>query len=160
MPNFSFMRQGVPLLCALVLLAVPFSAGAATMTTPETVLLHAMNHARAEHGLPALRFDAHLQRAAVAHSREMIASNTFAHGAFGSRLQRYKVTFSVAGENLAWGTGTMAKANAIVNEWLASPEHRANLLHGGWTRIGIGIATGTFLGNGGSTVVTTDFAGS
>jgi uncharacterized protein YkwD len=118
-----------------------------------------MNHARAEHGLSALRLDTHLQQAAVAHSREMIASNTFEHGAFGTRMQRYKVSFSLAGENLAWGTGTMAKANAIVAEWLASPEHRANLLRPTFTRVGVGDLVGSFQGHDGARVVTTDFAG-
>ena len=40
----------------------------------------------------ALRFDSHLQRAARAHSREMVASNTFSHGAFGSRMLQFAVT--------------------------------------------------------------------
>ena len=42
---------------------------------------------------------------------------------------------------------------------MASPGHRANLLRPGWKRIGIGSRTGTFLGYGGATVVTADFAG-
>ena len=46
-----------------------------------------------------------------------------------------------------------------MREWLASPEHRANLLRPGYARIGIGLVRGSFLGNGGATVVTADFAG-
>jgi uncharacterized protein YkwD len=154
------MRQGLPLLCALVLLAVPFSAEAqsAEMTTPESALLRAMNHARADHGLPALKIDRHLQLAAVAHSREMIASNTFEHGAFGTRMQEFNVTYSLAGENIAWGTGRLAKARAIVAEWLASPEHRRNLLRPTFTRVGVGDLVGAFQGYDGAHVVTTDFA--
>jgi uncharacterized protein YkwD len=152
------MRQGLPLLCALVLLVVPFAAHAAPTTTPESALLVAMNNARAQHGLSPLRLDDHLQRAAVAHSREMLESNTFAHGAFGSRMQRFKVSYSLAGENLAWGTGRMAKANAIVAAWLASPEHRANLLRPGFSRVGVGDLVGAFQGHDGASVVTTDFA--
>ena len=153
------MRQGFPLLCALVLLAVPLPAHASSMSAPESALLREMNRARAEHGLPALRLDTHLQQAAVAHTREMLASNTFEHGAFGLRLQRYKVSFSLAGENLAWGTGAMAKARVIVSEWLASPEHRANLLRPSFRRVGVGDLVGAFQGHDAARVVTTDFAG-
>jgi uncharacterized protein YkwD len=153
------MRQGLPLLCALVLLAVPFPAHAAGMTSPEAALLREMNRVRAEHGLAPLRSDPRLQRAAVAHSREMLASNTFEHGAFGTRMQRYKVSFALAGENLAWGTGPLARAHAIVAAWLASPEHRANLLRPTFTRVGVGDLVGAFQGHTSARVVTSDFAG-
>jgi uncharacterized protein YkwD len=152
------MRQGFPLLCALVLLAVPFPAQAAGKTTPESALLRAMNQARVQHGVAPLRLDQNLQRAAVAHSREMIASDTFEHGAFGSRLQQFNVSYSLAGENLAWGTGQLAKADAIVAEWLASPEHRANLLRPTFSRVGIADIVGAFQGHVAAHVVTTDFA--
>jgi uncharacterized protein YkwD len=71
----------------------------------------------------------------------------------------FHVRGPVAGENLAWGSGPYGQAQEIVQEWLASPEHRANLLRPGFSRIGIGIVRGTFLGNAGATVVTADFAG-
>ena len=58
----------------------------------------------------------------------MLTTNVFTHGAFGSRLLQFDVQSSVAGENLAWGTGSQGTARAIVAAWLASPEHRANLL--------------------------------
>jgi uncharacterized protein YkwD len=41
--------------------------------------------------------------------------------------------------------------------WLASPGHRANLLRPGFRRLGLGIATGSFPGQAGATVVTADF---
>jgi len=63
----------------------------------------------------------------------------------------------VYGEDLAWGTGVTAQS--VVNNWLASPRHRAVLLRPGFRRIGIGIAFGTFVGHGGAAVVTADFAG-
>ena len=78
------MRRGLFLLCALVALVIPISAGAG-LNTQESSLLREMNRVRTAHNLPALQYDAHLQRAASAHSREMLESNTFSHGAFGSR---------------------------------------------------------------------------
>jgi uncharacterized protein YkwD len=50
-------------------------------------------------------------------------------------------------------------AATVITEWLQSPEHRANLLRPSFTRIGIGAAQGSFLGNAGAIVVTADFAG-
>jgi len=118
-----------------------------------------MNRVRAQHGLHALRLDTHLQRAAVAHSREMIATDVFAHGAFARRMLRFDVRGRIAGENLAWGTGDASTAHAIVAAWLASPEHRANLLRPSFMRIGVGDLIGRFQGYGAARVVTTDFAG-
>jgi uncharacterized protein YkwD len=118
-----------------------------------------MNRVRAQHGLHALQLDTHLQRAAVAHSREMIATDVFAHGAFARRMLRFDVRGRIAGENLAWGTGTAGSAHAIVAAWLASPEHRANLLRPSFRRIGVGDLIGRFQGYGDARVVTADFAG-
>jgi uncharacterized protein YkwD len=112
-----------------------------------------------QHGLGPLTADRHLQRAARSHSREMLGANIFAHGAFGSRMARFDVTGHIAGENLAWGTGTLATARGIVAAWLASPEHRANLLRPSFKRVGVGDLVGAFLGHRDAHVVTADFAG-
>jgi uncharacterized protein YkwD len=89
----------------------------------------------------------------------MLGANVFAHGAFGTRMARFDVTGHVAGENLAWGTGTLATARGIVAAWLASPEHRANLLRPSFKRIGVGDLVGAFHGHHAAHVVTADFAG-
>jgi len=150
----------------LSLFAVLFSvfalapaAGAGVRTSAVTGLLQAVNQTRVAHGLRPLKVDVTLVRAARSHSAEMLRGDYFAHGNFHGRMVAFHVRRPQAGENLAWGNGAYAAPSAIVAEWLASPEHRANLLHAGWTRIGIGVSQGTFLGNGGSSVVTADFAG-
>jgi uncharacterized protein YkwD len=149
-----------------IVLAVGFSAfllapaaGARTQSSTATSLLRTVNHTRTAHGLRPLRIDTRLVRAARSHSLEMLRGNVFTHGDFHGRMVAFHVLGPTAGENLAWGNGSYARPGTIVAEWLASPEHRANLLRPGWTRIGIGLARGTFLGNGGATVVTADFAG-
>lgn len=144
------------LFCAIAL--VP-AAGAATRSTAAADLLHAVNQTRTAHGLRPLALDTHLVRAARSHSTAMLRDNVFTHGDFHGRMVAFHVAGPTAGENLAWGNGGFAQPTAIIREWLASPEHRANLLRPGWTRIGIGVARGTFLGSGGSSVVTADFAG-
>jgi uncharacterized protein YkwD len=88
----------------------------------------------------------------------MIASNVFTHGAFANRMQQFGVVASIAGENIAWGTGARGSARAIVTAWLASPGHRANLLRPSFRLVGVGDAMGTFLGYRGARVVTVDFA--
>ena len=152
------MLKYIAALGAAAALIVP-STALAGMSKPEVALLRQMNQVRVQHGLTRLRYDAHLERAARAHSREMLADNVFQHGAFGSRMLQFDVTGTLAGENLAWGTGALGTARGIVAGWLASPEHRANLLRPSFSRVGIGDLAGVFLGYRGARVVTTDFAG-
>jgi uncharacterized protein YkwD len=148
------------LLAAVAALTLVAPAGAAAgKASSGNGLLREMNRARAHYGLGRLRPDSHLQRAARSHSREMIGSNVFAHGAFGTRMQQFNVSGRLAGENLAWGTGTRGTARGIVAAWLASPEHRANLLRPTFTRVGISDLVGPFQGYSGAHVVTADFAG-
>ena len=143
-----------------VAIAVAPAAQATTLTRSESTLLGAVNDVRAAHNLRPLRVDSTLVRAARDYSATLIRRDVFSHGALGPRLARYGARGPLYGENLAWGKGETATARGIVRGWLASPGHRANLLRPGWTRIGIGSRTGTFLGYGGATVVTADFAGS
>ena len=89
----------------------------------------------------------------------MIRRGYFGHGAFSRRMSGFHVHAKTVGENLAWGTGPYSAAKTVVQEWLTSPEHRANLLRPGFTRVGVGAAVGTFVGRTGATVVTADFAG-
>ena len=136
-----------------------FASPASAQSTSQAALLKEMNRVRAAHGLQALSFDPVLARAAVAHSRSMAATGVFEHGSFRTRMLQFRVRGPFVGENLAWGNGTYASPATVISEWLRSPEHRANLLRPGFTRIGIGATQGTFLGTGGATVMTADFAG-
>jgi uncharacterized protein YkwD len=152
-----------------ILLALAFAAttGAAVHTdavtlqasSSEEALLAEVNRVRAEHGLAALERDGRLIRAARAHTRGMLRSNRFAHGDMTSRLRRFGISRGRVGENLAWGAGTLASPQAIVRMWLNSPSHRANLLHAGFRKIGLGAAVGSFAGYAGAVVVTADFQG-
>ena len=122
-------------------------------------MLQAMNAARQAHGVGPLRIDTRLQRTARSHSRVMLRTDSFSHGAFAARIRRAGVRARRVGENLAWAVGPLAEAHAIVNLWLASPEHRANLLRPGYHTVGVGIRVGSFEGYAGASVITTDFAG-
>lgn len=118
-----------------------------------------MNRTRAAHGLQPLHIGWKLQRAARAHSRDMLRRDYFAHGPFLSRLLAVGAGGPFLGENLAWGAGARARAAWTVRAWLASPTHRRNLLRPGFRRVGVGAATGNFRGIAGVRMVTADFAG-
>ena len=118
-----------------------------------------MNEARHAHGLVPLRIDSRLQRTARRHSKAMLRTDNFSHGAFAARIRRAGVRARCIGENLAWAVGALAEAHSIVNLWLGSPEHRANLLRPGYRTVGVGGRTGTFSGYAGAVMITTDFAG-
>ena len=130
----------------------------AAPTRGELTLLAAINQVRTANGLSALRIDPRLQRAARSHSHDMVRRGYFAHGAFPQRMASFRVRGPKLGENLAWGSGHLSRASAMIAQWLASPPHRANLLRPGYRRIGIGRVRGRFAGLR-AAVVTADFAG-
>jgi uncharacterized protein YkwD len=146
--------------CALLTAS---GALAQSRSSAEINLLRAVNATRTAHGLRPVSLDARLTRAARAHSVEMLRGGYFAHGNLHGRMVAFRVRGPFVGENLAWGNGSYASPATVISEWLRSPEHRANLLRPGFARIGIGVVTtsgqGTFLGTGGATVMTADFAG-
>ena len=155
-----FRRNRIfPLFAAafLAILLVP-AASAARKASSEATLLQAVNATRRAYGLRPLHVDAHLQTAARSWSGSLLRSNAFTHGDFAGRMKAFQV-YGLAGENLAWGTGSYASAGSVVAMWLASPGHRANLLKPSFRRIGIGIARGPFQGHPGASIVTADFGG-
>jgi len=118
-----------------------------------------MNEVRLANGLQPLHADMRLERAARAHSSKMLRTGSFYHGAFNARIRRTGVRARRVGENLAWGQGSLGVARQIVGMWLASPAHRANLLHPGYRIVGVGALRGCFAGHRHTLMVTTDFAG-
>ncbi len=139
------------------LLGPAAGAQARPLTSSEASLLQTMNGVRTSHGLAPLRVDVRLVRAARGHSADMMRRQYFAHGSVAGRALAAGARGPVFGEDLAWGAGVTA--TWVVNQWLASPAHRAVLLRPGFRRVGIGITFGTFAGHGGAAVVTADFAG-
>jgi len=134
-------------------------AQSASLTRNEASLLRVMNSVRGATGLRPLRVDPRLELAARAHSEKELRLQSMFHGNFVGRIRHVGVRAPKVGENLAWGSGTLARARAIVNLWLASPEHRANLLYRGYRTVGVGVMRGSFQGSAGAALITTDFAG-
>jgi uncharacterized protein YkwD len=162
MQSLSRTRRPAALSAALLaaLAVAPGSLGSeVAMTRAESRLAVMINQVRAAHGLGPLRVDAGLERAARAHSYDMLRRGYFAHGAFAARLRGYGVRSNPLGENLAWGTGRYARSRPILDAWLRSPGHRANLLQARFHRVGLGMPVGSFAGHRYARVVTADFAG-
>jgi uncharacterized protein YkwD len=124
----------------------------------ERRVLVLLNHARAKHGLRPLRFRPGLVRCARHHSADMLRSGTFDHGDFAARITQFYPSWQRIGENLAWGSGSSGAARVLVNDWLHSPGHRANILDPGFRVIGIGAALGRFQGHKKTRLLTADFA--
>ena len=93
-----------------------------------------------------------LQRAARAHSRDMIRSDYFEHGSVGPRLKRAGYAWRTYGENIAWGSGSRGSAGSIFKGRMNSSGHRHNVLNGRLREVGIGAVTGNYEGRGGVTM--------
>ena len=94
--------------------------------------------------VPALTMSAMLSRAALIHAQDMAAQNFFEHeGSDGStpavRVTRTGYEWRSVGENIAAGPTT---AQSVVDGWLRSPGHCANLMSEKFTEMGIAFATG------------------
>jgi uncharacterized protein YkwD len=155
-----FVRRIAPSVAVLlVVLVCAAPAQARALLPAEQSLFDALNSARITRGVRPLRVDWELRAAARAHSAEMLRRDYFGHGDFSWRMGHYGVEGPAFGENLAWGVGSAAGAQAVVRMWLASPAHRAILLRAGFRRVGVAAPLGEFLGYAGARVITVDFAG-
>jgi uncharacterized protein YkwD len=119
-----------------------------------------LNRIRHAHRLPPLRPSVRLRAAAWGHSRDMVRRRYFDHGAYIERIMRSGYLNGArswrVGENIAWGGGSRQTPKAVVNMWMNSAPHRANILTASFREIGVGVALGTPTRYSGGTY-TTDF---
>lgn len=111
-----------------------------SLTSDEQSLINQVNQERAKHGLNALKIDYSLVALAKQKSHDMAVNNYFSHvsptlGTVYTMLDRAGVSYSRAGENIA-RTGSVSRAHPL---FMNSAGHRANILHSGYTHIGVGI---------------------
>lgn len=110
--------------------------------TPAGRLLTAINKVRARRGLPPLDMDSRLARAAGGHASDMADNDFFAHegsdgSSFAGRVTQQGYAYRFVGENIAAG---LPSPNETVESWLASPDHRRNVLAANAIHVGIGYA--------------------
>jgi uncharacterized protein YkwD len=150
---------------AALLLLIPASAqaGSASMDRVERAIVRKLNNIRASNGLPRFHRNRALARGADFHCSDMLRANFFAHSssngqAMGDRVESFRRSDWV-GETLAYvpTAGAHGQAARIVQMWMDSPPHRAALLDGKFTRIGVARRKGQLNGQR-SIVFTADLA--
>ncbi|RPJ94010.1 hypothetical protein CW357_17650, partial [Rummeliibacillus sp. TYF005] len=98
------------------------------------------NAERAKEGLPALQADTTLMKSARAKSDDMAKNNYFSHTSptYGSpfdQMKSFGISYKAAAENIAQGQKTPQE---VVQAWMNSSGHRANIMNGSYTHIGVG----------------------
>lgn len=111
-----------------------------TSTQIEEEVIALVNEERARRGLPALTYNSALANVARTKSEDMAANNYFSHtsptyGTPFEMLETFNIPFTAAGENIARGQTT---AQEVMNAWMNSSGHAANILNSAFTEIGVG----------------------
>lgn len=111
-------------------------------------IIELTNIERAKIGLPAVKENEALNKAAVLKAQDMLVENYWAHFAPSGKTpwdfilgSGYKFTF--AGENLA---KNFYSSNEVISAWMASPTHKDNLLNSKYQDIGVAVVDGVLNG--------------
>ena len=107
-------------------------------------VLRLVNEQRANYGLSALTYSTELEAVAYAHSKDMAQNNYFSHTNLAGqspfdRMRAAGISYRSAAENIAAGQRTPQE---VVNAWMNSAGHRANILNSSVTKMGVGIYSG------------------
>jgi uncharacterized protein YkwD len=126
-----------------------------------------VNAQRRAYGLAPLRWNRRLARAARRMAWDMGARNYFGHvNSAGQDLRARiaatgyasRVSSWAIGENIAWGSGSLSTPDEIIAAWLASPDHRQNMLSPSFREVGIGVVKGSpIAGNASGAIFVADF---
>ncbi len=111
-----------------------------SVTSYEQEVIRLVNEIRVERGLRELTYNWELSRVARYKSQDMHDNRYFSHTSpvYGSPFQMMKnfgITYRSAAENIARG---QSSPQAVVNAWMNSSGHRANILNSSFTEIGVG----------------------
>lgn len=116
----------------------------------ESKIVTETNLQRQENGnLPPLKENLKLDEAATAKANDMFLNQYFEHISPagidpGKLVQSFGYEYVVAGENLILGNFSSEKE--VVQDWMNSPGHRANILNTRYTEIGAAMIKGTYKG--------------
>jgi uncharacterized YkwD family protein/spore coat assembly protein SafA len=113
----------------------------------EQQVIKLTNQKRAENGLAPLKYNWELARVARFKAQDMSDKNYFSHtsptyGGPDKMIRDFGISYRSMGENIAMGYATPEQ---VVNAWMNSPGHRANILNASFTEIGVGyVADGNY----------------
>lgn len=132
---------------SLVQIINPDVLGISTSVSQQE-LIRLTNVEREKNGLPAVKEDNRLNKAAEEKGKNMFAEDYWAHYSPSGKdpwgfIQDSGYKFTYAGENLARNFNT---SEEVVNAWIASPTHKANILNSHYENIGIAVLEGTLKG--------------
>jgi uncharacterized protein YkwD len=120
--------------------------------TVSAAVLCLLNGERRDRGLVPLKLNPRLARAANVQAQDMVARGYFSHENPEGKNSTDRIRAAgymrsggrwTVGENLAWGTEELSSPRGLLNAWMNSPPHRANILRPAFREIGIAIAMGT-----------------
>jgi uncharacterized YkwD family protein len=123
------------------------STGSMTISAYEKQVGDLVNQERAKAGLKPLKINAELSRVARFKSADMHDRKYFDHTSptYGDPFKMIKsfgISYKSAGENIAYGQKTPKE---VMDAWMNSSGHKANILNSGYTEIGIGyVADGSY----------------
>lgn len=111
-----------------------------SVSSYEAEVIRLVNEIRQQNGLRPLTANWELSRVARYKSQDMADRGYFAHnsptyGSPGQMIKAFGLSYRTAGENIAKG---YASPQAVVNGWMNSSGHRANILNASYTQIGVG----------------------
>ena len=120
--------------------SAPSTPDSSSVLAEERAVVALVNEVRAKYGLSPLALNAELCRYARVKSQDMHDTGYFDHNspAYGSpfdMMRSFGISYAYAGENIAQG---YASAGAVVDAWMNSAGHRANILSASFTSIGVG----------------------
>jgi len=115
-----------------------------TVSSYESEVIRLVNEIRQKNGLRPLTANWELSRVARYKSQDMRDNGYFSHNSptYGTPFQMlsaFGLSYRTAGENIAKG---YASPQAVVNGWMNSSGHRANILNASYTQIGVGYVSG------------------
>ena len=156
--------RAIAFFCVVVLVAESVFVFGAKYVAPRSrlfgiieanVLVDETNQSRIANGLPNLQVSPLLQAAAQDKANDMATKGYFAHTSPQGLtpwywFQQVGYGFDYAGENLAVN---FSDSQDVTTAWMNSPEHRANILSGDFTQIGIATAQGIYNGQSATYVV-------
>jgi uncharacterized protein YkwD len=123
-----------------------------SQTALENSVTCLINEERAKAGVRPVRSNPTLRRAGLGHSQDMVSDGYFEHTSPSGRTFIERITHTgymrgarrwLVGENLVWGSGSQSTPRAMVDGWMGSPAHRANLLRGRFREVGVAAVRGT-----------------
>lgn len=141
------MKRITFVLVFFALFGIGGTVHADTMPSASSIISY-VNDARVSNGLAPFSENVLLDRAADSKARALASTGVLVHttapaGVAWATLANVGYVYVSAGENLA---ANIEDAGTLVNDWMNSPSHRANLLNTKYSDVGVGVAQGYYQG--------------